>query len=213
MLGFKQYLQEGGAPGDKEIAAIIQAIKSKSQQSARQLKGYYIKDGKVGIPHNFEINSAMLEDGELSFALGIVSGNCTVFTNKLTSFKNLPEVVHGSFKVDWSHQCSISALDGIPKEIMSTCDLCAVRDISFKNIHKHITMMQEFRFSNSYKGPLLGLLKIHALKSISCDQFQFNSDIKKVSEMCKYLTSRIGKSILETQEYMIENGMKEWANI
>ncbi len=162
----------------------------------------------------FELVNEMLNpDGTFPFKL-TRANVMKVRANKLSSFKNFPEVlerlplnflVFDMLAPNFPH---LTSLEGFPKYCKGHVRLSMAKNLSFTNVHKHIFAAEEITVNPYYVGPMLGFLKIENLKEIRylfADKGNFHEAAEIIN---KYLPKG---DVVKCQRELIENDLDEYA--
>lgn len=163
----------------------------------------------------FELVNEMLNpDGTFPFRL-LRANTMKVRANKLTSFKNFPEVLErtafNSVVLDMLAPSfpHLTSLEGFPKYCKGQVRLSRARDLSFGNVHKHILAADIITVNEFYVGPMLGFLKIENLKEIG--YLYDKGNLHKAAEIINMYLPK--GDIIACQEELIDNGLKDFAEL
>lgn len=153
-----------------------------------------------------------------------------VKTNNISSFKNFPEILfnnnpqyaYGLMFVRVKGSPSFTSLEGIPKIIKGSVSLVSNKfdSISYSGIHHLVKQVTGyFNINANYRGPLLGFLLIEDLNELnhnSYSGFSFQpepSDCIKASVIISKHLKTEDRDILECQEELLNNGLKDFAKL
>jgi hypothetical protein len=179
-------------------------------------------DGIEHLSKTLNIYDFMLDDnGELLLKFSKCN-SLEIFIydkDKLKSFKNFPDEIVRNQKLQAytaafssAYDCDVSSLEGIPCIIGGgLCSFLHFPKLNLSNINKHIDYIQELSLHYKYKGPLLSILRLKNINRIQptiSNQFELNHAIEIIN---KHLRNE--KDILECQEELITNGLRQYAKL
>lgn len=213
---------------DKEIHAVIREWRKhyKTASYKKEPFGNY-EITPNGIDHkakHLTIYDFMLdENGELPIKFWRCN-SLNIFLpdpNRLKSFKNFPEIISRQIKInpytsafDSAYDINIDSLEGIPRHIAGgSFNLLHFPKLSLHNVHKHIDFFERLSIPSSYKGPLLGILRIKDLRNTK-NQLDSHSNTR-TKAACEIINKHLnsGKDILDCQEDLIDAGLTEYAKL
>jgi hypothetical protein len=170
------------------------------------------------------------ENGELPIKIHSCY-KLSVATPKIKSFKNFPNEILRDYRnkvgfgrFDWSLSFGgvysnderydhITSLEGITPEVQGGIDMSMLEKVNFSNVDKYIKSCTVVAIDRDYVGPLLSFLKIESLRSINGPLLP-NAKTDK-EKACAIVTEHLkGKrNILACQEELIDNDLKDYAEI
>lgn len=142
-----------------------------------------------------------------------IPGGFSVHKSNLTSLKGIPEVINGSCGISLSKDNPMTEIDYLPKTIKEYFVLSG-NFKTLKNIHKKCSSIgQEFAIECNIESNILGLLlikNVEVFNSGLMSRQEFTDALKIINKHYK----RDGSGdVLECQEELIENGLKEFAKL
>jgi hypothetical protein len=181
-----------------------------------------IKDGLVYVKKNFRINHCFLDaNGELIVPFGIC-GSLEVEAEDLSSFKGFPEILNSGNDTEHVLQFygiykKITSLEGITKILNGDVLMGGIENLSYSKCNKYINQIDgNLVINGGYEGPLLSMLNIKNLNIIWYSQSLAHiSNSVKLRNACQIINKHLSldKDILECQEELIANGLKEHAKL
>jgi hypothetical protein len=181
-----------------------------------------IKNGLVYVKKNFRINHCFLDaNGELIVPFGIC-GSLEVEAEDLSSFKGFPEILNSGNDTEHVLQFygiykKITSLEGITKILNGDVLMGGIENLSYSKCNKYINQIDgNLVINGGYEGPLLSMLNIKNLNIIWYSQSLAHiSNSVKLRNACQIINKHLSsdKDILECQEELIANGLKEHAKL
>jgi hypothetical protein len=182
-----------------------------------------IKNGLVYVKKNVRINHCFLDaNGELIVPFGIC-GSLDINAEDLSSFKGFPEILNGTG--DYAHYVlqfngiykKLTSLEGITKILNGNVYMGGTENLNYSRCSKYINQIDgNLVINGNYKGALLSVLNIKNLHTIwYAISIGSNYDIDNLHNVCEIVNKHLqkDKDILECQEELITNGLKEYAKL
>jgi len=167
------------------------------------------------------------ENGELPIKIH----SCYKFvigTPELKSFKNFPDKILYDYREIRDRRWSLSfggvysndnnynhitSLNGITPEIQGGLDCSMLRKVNFSHVNTYIKHCTLVALPRDYVGPLLSFLKIPSLKRI---HYRVLGNTKTDQDNAYEIVSKYlegNRNILECQEELIDNDLKDYAEL
>ena len=196
----------------------------------RRFGKHHVFNGKVDMPtSHLAIAHTMLVDGKLAFPV-VSSWQILVSvaaTQMLKSFENFPSRISCSYYDKkqgyhnvalkfWGINTILTSLEGVPEKAFGNMRFENLTKLSYKSVHKHIHYVDGLiSISGAYAGPLLGFMKIEALKFLVTSNMKGVEDHPKTDHAVSIVANAIQHklSLFDTQEELIKNNFKEFASL
>jgi hypothetical protein len=176
----------------------------------------YVNTNAVNLDFEKELTTGDINHRKLGFRFGAVR-NISFLRVGLDSMYGFPYLAN---MVDASSN-NISSINELPMCMYKSLDLSKNPITSLAGIHNKLKECTQLTIPTTVTGPLLGLLKIKGLKAILImDDDMYNeseSSYDNLSNairiMNKYLKDEKSTNILACQEALIDNDLKDFAEM
>lgn len=182
-----------------------------------------VRDGKIYAEDKplKMTNGLVNSEGKLTVTLDGRFGQIRVYSQKLKSFEGFPPRVSTFGAKDETRYCLIfgranellTSLEHCPREYSGSVDFSNLKNLSYKDVHKHIKWLNGFvKIHSGYMGPLLGVLKIEKFMGIILDASTQSRELyNAINIINKHLKE--GRNIIACQKELYDNDLDEYAEL
>ena len=212
---------------DPELLEKIEAIKVNYEQKNHPIGRYKIVDNKIvhSGDKGFEVIPGALD--LVSKELMVPFAQAKAFhidATEIVSFKNFPQKLIGHsegvvsglgaiiFSAHSDEHLHLKELTDCPRFIYGDVSFGKMPNMSFASVDKHISVCSgHILISGTYVGPLLGFMRVQQLKKVLA--FNLGGRNEELLTATKIIIGHLqgSRSILECQDELLKNGLKEFA--